>query len=108
MDTGRSLGVVRFRQRVEGGEGMRLPGEETASAKALWQRCIHHVQIEVEVRVARVKQRGRGGDGGPRTKRDAEVLGGSGRALLGIMNTMTFAQGATLKNCDLGSHTEAL
>lgn len=55
MDTGRSLRMVRFRQRVEGGEGMRLPGEETASAKALCQRGSHHVQIEVEVRVARVK-----------------------------------------------------
>ena len=50
MDTGRSLRMVRFRQRVEGGEGMRLPGEETASAKALCQRGSHHVQIEVEVR----------------------------------------------------------
>lgn len=51
MDTGRGLGMVRFRQRVEGGEEVRLLGEETASAKALWQRCIQPVQIEVEVRV---------------------------------------------------------
>ena len=55
MDTGRSLRMVRFRQRVEGEEGMRLPGDETASAKALCQRCSHHVQLEVEARVDRVK-----------------------------------------------------
>ena len=41
---------------------------------------------------------GGGGDGGPRTKWDGEVLGESGRVFLAIMKTMTFAQGVALKN----------
>ena len=49
--------------------------------------------------MARVKLRGRGGDGGPRIKREEGPLGESGRTLLAIMKTMDFtlSQGATLK-----------
>lgn len=38
----------RFKQSVKGGEGMSLPGEETAGRKVLGHRYICHVQRQAK------------------------------------------------------------